>query len=56
LRTRNDVAPDHIALQGWSNGASATLATMSSTTPGNEIADAGHRLFAAPSPSIPAAG
>jgi carboxymethylenebutenolidase len=32
LRTRNDVAPDHIALQGWSNGASATLATMSSTT------------------------
>jgi carboxymethylenebutenolidase len=33
LHTRNDVAPDHIALQGWSNGASATLATMSSTTP-----------------------
>jgi carboxymethylenebutenolidase len=33
LRTRNDVAPDRIALQGWSNGASATLATMSSTTP-----------------------
>ncbi|WP_050419442.1 dienelactone hydrolase family protein [Bradyrhizobium tropiciagri] len=33
LRTRNDVAADHIALQGWSNGASATLSTMSSTTP-----------------------
>src|SRR5258708_13684328 len=33
LRTRNDVAPDRIALQGWSNGASATLATMSSATP-----------------------
>lgn len=34
LRTRPDVAADRIALQGWSNGASATLATMSSTTPG----------------------
>ena len=33
LRTRNDVAADRIALQGWSNGASATLATMSSATP-----------------------
>ena len=33
LRTRSDVVADHIALQGWSNGASATLATMSSTTP-----------------------
>nr|WP_274613530.1 dienelactone hydrolase family protein [Bradyrhizobium acaciae] len=33
LRTRNDVAADHVALQGWSNGASATLSTMSSTTP-----------------------
>jgi dienelactone hydrolase len=33
LRTRSDVAPDRIALQGWSNGASATLATMSSATP-----------------------
>lgn len=33
LRTRNDVAGDRIALQGWSNGASATLATMSSATP-----------------------
>jgi dienelactone hydrolase len=33
LRTRNDVAADRVALQGWSNGASATLSTMSSTTP-----------------------
>jgi carboxymethylenebutenolidase len=33
LHTRNDVTADHIALQGWSNGGSATLATMSSTTP-----------------------
>lgn len=28
LRKRPDVAPDKIALQGWSNGGSATLATM----------------------------
>jgi len=34
LRTRNDVVADRIALQGWSNGASATLATMSVTAPG----------------------
>jgi dienelactone hydrolase len=29
LGTRNDVLTDQVALQGWSNGASATLATMS---------------------------
>jgi dienelactone hydrolase len=34
LRTRSDVIADRIALQGWSNGGSATLATMSSTAPG----------------------
>ena len=28
LRTRNDVIADRIALQGWSNGGSAALATM----------------------------
>src|SRR5712671_8227285 len=28
LRTRPDVAPDRVGLQGWSNGGSATLATM----------------------------
>lgn len=33
LRTRNDVAPDRIGLQGWSNGASATLAAMSTDLP-----------------------
>jgi carboxymethylenebutenolidase len=31
LRTRSDVVADRIALQGWSNGGSATLATMSVT-------------------------
>jgi dienelactone hydrolase len=34
LRTRSDVIADRIALQGWSNGGSATLATMSNTAPG----------------------
>lgn len=32
LRTRPDVLADRIALQGWSNGASAVLATMSGET------------------------
>lgn len=32
LRTRHDVMPERIALQGWSNGASAALATMAATT------------------------
>jgi carboxymethylenebutenolidase len=34
LRTRSDVVADRVALQGWSNGGSATLATMSATAPG----------------------
>jgi dienelactone hydrolase len=34
LRTRTDVVADRVALQGWSNGGSATLATMSVTAPG----------------------
>ncbi|HKA78629.1 MAG TPA: dienelactone hydrolase family protein [Xanthobacteraceae bacterium] len=34
LRTRPDVAPDRIALQGWSNGGSAALATMAPDAPG----------------------
>jgi dienelactone hydrolase len=34
LRTRDDVIADRIALQGWSNGGSATLAIMSRTAPG----------------------
>ena len=32
LTKRNDILPDRIGLQGWSNGASATLATMKSAT------------------------
>ncbi len=32
LRERNDVIPDRIALQGWSNGGSAALATMASVS------------------------
>jgi dienelactone hydrolase len=28
LRTRNDIIADHVVLQGWSNGGSATLVTM----------------------------
>ena len=37
LRKRPDVIPDHVGLQGWSNGGSAALATMAAVaadTPG----------------------
>jgi dienelactone hydrolase len=34
LRARPDVVPDRIALQGWSNGGSATLASMAPDAPG----------------------
>jgi carboxymethylenebutenolidase len=34
LRKRNDIVSDHVAIQGWSNGGSATLATMSNSAPG----------------------
>jgi dienelactone hydrolase len=34
LRTRDDVIADRVAMQGWSNGGSATLASMSRTSPG----------------------
>jgi carboxymethylenebutenolidase len=34
LRSRTDVAPDRIGLQGWSNGGSATLASMAPDAPG----------------------
>ena len=37
LRSRPDVVPDRIGLQGWSNGGSATLASMAPDAPG--IAD-----------------
>jgi carboxymethylenebutenolidase len=33
LRARPDVLPDRIGLQGWSNGGSTVLATMSPTAP-----------------------
>jgi carboxymethylenebutenolidase len=33
LRARSDVIPDRIGLQGWSNGASTVLATMSPVAP-----------------------
>jgi dienelactone hydrolase len=34
LRTRDDVVADRVALQGWSNGGSAALATLSRTASG----------------------
>ena len=34
LRSRQDVTADRIGLQGWSNGGSAALATMSTEAPG----------------------
>jgi carboxymethylenebutenolidase len=34
LRSRQDVSADRIGLQGWSNGGSAALATMSTEAPG----------------------
>jgi carboxymethylenebutenolidase len=34
LRLRDDIVADRVALQGWSNGGSATLATMSRTAAG----------------------
>jgi len=34
LRSRGDVIADRIGLQGWSNGGSATIATMSDRAPG----------------------
>lgn len=36
LRSRKDVIPGRIGLQGWSNGAMTTLVTMSSHAPGIE--------------------
>jgi len=34
LRSRSDVTPDRIGLQGWSNGGSATLAAIAVDAPG----------------------
>jgi len=38
LRTRPEVAPDRVGLMGWSNGASATLASLAT----DGVASAGH--------------
>jgi dienelactone hydrolase len=45
LRSRRDVRADRIALQGWSNGGSATLAGMAPDAPGiaEHTPDAGFR-------------
>jgi dienelactone hydrolase len=45
LRSRRDVVPDRIGLQGWSNGGSATLASMAPDAPGlgGLTSDAGFR-------------
>jgi dienelactone hydrolase len=45
LRSRPDVVPDRIGLQGWSNGGSATLASMAPDAPGlaRHTPDAGFR-------------
>jgi len=37
LRSRSDVIEHRVALQGWSNGASATLAAMSIDAPGAKL-------------------
>jgi dienelactone hydrolase len=36
LRSRADVIPDRVAIEGWSNGASAVLSTMARNAPGIE--------------------
>ena len=43
LRSRPDVAPDRIGLHGWSNGGSATLASMAPDAPGLAGPRAGFR-------------
>jgi dienelactone hydrolase len=45
LRSRPDVIPDHIGLQGWSNGGSTALSTISFDAPGitSPTADTGFR-------------
>jgi carboxymethylenebutenolidase len=37
LRSRDDVLGERIGLQGWSNGGSATLATMATDAPGLDV-------------------
>jgi carboxymethylenebutenolidase len=47
LRGRSDVLPAGIGLQGWSNGGSATLATMAVNSPGIVASDPANRFRAA---------
>jgi carboxymethylenebutenolidase len=57
LRMRQDVDPTRIGLQGWSNGGSATLATMADpTTVANGIMPPGGRGFVAALAFYPACG
>jgi dienelactone hydrolase len=37
LRSRDDVRGDRVGLQGWSNGGSATLASMATDAPGLDV-------------------
>ncbi len=47
LRSRPDVAADRIGLQGWSNGGSATLATIAPDAPGTAQHDPANGFRAA---------
>lgn len=52
LRTRKDVIPDRIGVQGWSNGAMTVLAAISSRAPGiaNPTPSSGFRVALAEYP------
>jgi len=52
LRSRRDVSPDRIGVQGWSNGGMTVLVTMSDQTPGisNAAATTGFRAALAEYP------
>lgn len=53
LRSRSDVAPDRIGVQGWSNGGMTVLATLGQRPPGlqNPTAVSGFRVAIAQYPS-----
>ncbi|MGE5526397.1 MAG: dienelactone hydrolase family protein [Rhodospirillaceae bacterium] len=40
LRSRDDVRPDRIGVQGWSNGAMTVLAAVAASAPGRDAPDA----------------
>ena len=52
LRSRRDIAPDRIGVQGWSNGAMTVLVTMSQDAPGipNPTRETGFRVALAEYP------